>query len=292
MSALPYGLKFVMNHHLLRKPMPLIRGLVLTNRCNLRCQHCRLRDGGEKDLDFAEVTAAIDAFRGEGGRCLYLEGGEPFLWRDAGRSINDVVDYAHQAGFLTVVIYTNGTLPLRTSADTVFVSVDGNRTTHDALRGVSFDRIMENIRKSRHTSLYINYTINSRNKDEIRSFCEYANGVDRIRGIFFYFHTPYYGRDGLYLELDERRRILRELLALRKRYRILNSRAGLRSALRDDWKRPMNVCTVFEKGVVYECCRYAGDPELCRNCGYLSYAEIDQTLKLKPSAVFSALKYF
>ena len=41
-----------------------------------------------------------------------------------------------------------------------------------------------------------------------------------------------------------------------------------------------------------ECCRYSDDPELCRHCGYLSYAEIDQTLKLKPSAVLNALKYF
>ena len=32
--------------------------------------------------------------------------------------------------------------------------------------------------------------------------------------------------------------------------------------------------------------------ELCRDCGYLSYAEIDQTLKLKPSALLNAMKYF
>jgi len=54
----------------------------------------------------------------------------------------------------------------------------------------------------------------------------------------------------------------------------------------------MQVCSVYEKGVVFECCRFSHDPELCRNCGYLSYAEIDQTLKLKPSALFNALKYF
>ena len=39
-------------------------------------------------------------------------------------------------------------------------------------------------------------------------------------------------------------------------------------------------------------CRYSDDPGLCRNCGYLSYAEVDQTLKLKPSAILGALKYF
>jgi pyruvate-formate lyase-activating enzyme len=244
------------------------------------------------DLDFAEVVAAIDALHGEGGRCLYLEGGEPFLWRDGQQGLDDVVDYAHGIGSLTVVVYTNGTFPIRTAADTVFVSVDGLRETHDALREKSFDRIMENTGDSAHRSLFVNYTINNCNKDEIREFCEHVHGIQRIRGTFFYFHTPYYGYDGLYVEPPERRRILQQLLELRKDYRILNSRAGLLSALRNDWKRPMRVCSVYEKGLVFECCRFSHDPELCRNCGYLSYAEIDQTLKLKPSAVLNAMKYF
>jgi MoaA/NifB/PqqE/SkfB family radical SAM enzyme len=247
---------------------------------------------GPKDLDFGEVTAMVDAFFREGGRCLYLEGGEPFLWQDGPRRLDDIVDYAQGLGYLTVVVYTNGTLPLRTSADTVFVSIDGLRATHDALRGESFDRIMGNIRDSPHASLFINYTVNSRNKDEIRAFCDYAHAVKNIRGVFFYFHTPYYGHDALELESGERRRVLNELLSLRKRYRILNSRAGLRSALRNDWARPMDVCSVYEKGAVYRCCRYSGDSELCRKCGYLSYAEIDQVLRLKPSAISNAFKYF
>jgi MoaA/NifB/PqqE/SkfB family radical SAM enzyme len=287
-----YGLGYLVGHHVLRKNMPLIRGLVLTNRCNLRCQHCDVAARGPKDLDFAEATAAVDAFYREGGRCLYLEGGEPFLWRDGTRRLDDVVDYAHGLGYLTVVVYTNGTLPIRTSADTVFVSVDGLRTTHDALRGTSFDRIMGNIEDSPHASLFINYTVNSRNKDEIRAFCDHVRGLANIRGVFFYLHTPYYGHDSLELALDERQRVLNELQTLRGSYRILNSRAGLRSALRNDWARPLDSCSVYEGGTVFSCCRYSGDPELCRQCGYLSYAEVDQVLRLKPSAIGNALKYF
>jgi MoaA/NifB/PqqE/SkfB family radical SAM enzyme len=60
MKAPLYGLRFIVRHHRLGKTMPLIRGLVLTNRCNLGCQHCRLTERGQKDLDFEEVTAAID----------------------------------------------------------------------------------------------------------------------------------------------------------------------------------------------------------------------------------------
>jgi MoaA/NifB/PqqE/SkfB family radical SAM enzyme len=292
LKSCSFGLKYVVGHHVFGKTAPLIRGLVLTNRCNLRCRHCRVDARGPMDLDFAEVVAAIDAFHREGGRCLYLEGGEPFFWHDGRQGLDDVVDYAHGLGFLTVVVYTNGTLPICTSADTVFVSVDGLRDTHDALRGKSFDQIMGNIQDSAHPSLYVNCTINNRNKDELREFCEHVHQIEHVRGTFFYFHTPYYGYDELYIELPEKRRILGQLLELRKHYRILNSRAGLASALRNDWKRPLHVCSVYERGVVFECCRFSHDPELCRNCGYLSYAEIGQTLKLKPSALLNAMKYF
>jgi MoaA/NifB/PqqE/SkfB family radical SAM enzyme len=239
-----------------------------------------------------EITQAIDAFYAEGGRCLYLQGGEPFLWRDGKRGIEDIVEYAHASGFFTVVIYTNGTLPIQTSADTVFVSMDGLQPTHDQLRGTSFAKINDNVRNSKHPSIFVNFTINNLNKNELEDFLSFVHGVTEIRGTFFYFHTPYYGHDDLYVEPDERERILCKLLLYKRRYRILNSRSGLESARRNDWKRPLKICSVYEKGGRYECCRYPDDPELCRNCGYLSYAEIDQTLKLKPSAIINALKYF
>ena len=292
MKPFLYGLQYIIDCKLRRKTRPLIRGLVLTNRCNLRCQHCKLAARGQMHLSFGEAIAAIDSFYQAGGRCLYLQGGEPFVWQDSEYALEHIVDYAHRLGFLTVVIYTNGTLPIHTSADTVFVSLDGLQETHDALRGQTFERIMHNMQNSTHPSLYVNYTINQHNKSEIDEFCAYIDGMAHIRGVFFYFHTPYYGHDALYIESDERRRILHRLLDSRKRYRILNSRAGLQSALRNDWQRPLGICSVYEKGTVYEYCRYSGDAELCSHCGYLSYAEIDQTLKMKPSALCNALKYF
>lgn len=292
MKPVIWGIKYVLRHHLSNRRVPLICGLVLTNQCNLRCRHCRIPSRSDRHLSFEEITGVIDSYYQEGGRCLYLHGGEPLLWRDGKHGVEEIVDYAHDVGFLTVVIYTNGTFPLRTSADTVFVSLDGLQETHDRLRGASFTRIMDNIRDSTHPALFINFTINNRNKDELEGFLSHIHGVKQIRGTFFYFHTPYYGHDELYIEPAERAVILRSLLDCKRRYRILNSRAGLHSARKNDWKRPLKICSVYEKGDRYECCRYSDDPELCRNCGYLSYAEIDQTLKLKPSAVLNALKYF
>ena len=292
MKPIAWGTKYVLRHHLSKRRVPLICGLVLTNQCNLQCRHCRIASRGDRHLSFQEITGAIDSFYQEGGRCLYLQGGEPLLWRDKKYGIEDVVRFAHESGFFTVVIYTNGTFPIQTSADTVFVSLDGLQATHDRLRGASFTRIMNNIRDSTHSSLFINFTINNHNKDELGGFLSYVHGVKRIRGTFFYFHTPYYGHDELYVEPAERALILLRLLEYRRHYRILNSRAGLQSARNNNWKRPLQICSVYEKGDRYKCCRYPEDPELCRDCGYLSYAEIHQTLRLRPSAVLNALKYF
>ena len=292
MKHLLFGIKYIINHQIFKKRAPLICGLTVTNKCNLSCRHCRVSSRGTMHATFRETISAIDSFYHEGGRTLYIQGGEPFLWRDGDHGLEDIVEYCKKIGFYTTIIYTNGTLPIKTSADTVFISVDGLEETHDYIRGKTFDRIIDNIRESEHPSLYINYTINNYNKDEIQCFCEYINGVQQIRGTFFYFHTPYYGYDDFYIEPNERKQIMLNLMKYKKKYKILNSHAGLGTALRNDWNRPLTICSIYEKGKVYKCCRTPGDPELCQNCGYLSYAEINETLKLKPSAVFNALKYF
>ncbi|MDP8221570.1 MAG: radical SAM protein [Candidatus Stygibacter frigidus] len=292
MGYLFYGTKYIIDHQILKKRTPLICGLVITNNCNLRCRHCRIASRGEKNISFTEVVTAIDSFYDEGGRTLYIEGGEPFIWHDKDHGLEDIIEYSQKKGFYSTIIYTNGTFPLETSANTVFVSIDGLQKTHDFIRGKTFDLIMKNVLKSKHPSLYINYTINNYNKADIENFCEYINGIDQIQGVFFYFHTPYYGFDELYIDQAERNQILMNLLKYKKKYKILNSRAGLKSALRNDWKRPIDICRVYEDSKIYHCCRFPGDPELCKNCGYLSYAEIDQAFKLKPSAIMNALKYF
>ena len=292
MIQMIYGIKYIINRQIFKKTTPLIAGLTVTNKCNLRCRHCRVADREAGDLSFEEAVTILDSFYEEGGRTVYLQGGEPFIWHDRQYHLEDIVGYARGKGFLATIIFTNGTMPINTSANTVFVSVDGLQKTHDYLRGKTFDKIMENIHASQHPSLFINYTINNYNKDEIEDFCGHIDKISRIHGIFFYFHTPYYGYDDLYIEPDERNEILGGLLALKRKYKILNSQAGLKSALNNDWERPLDICRVYEKSDVYQCCRYPGDPELCRNCGYLNYAEINQTLRLKPSAILNALKYF
>ena len=292
MKHLLFGIKYVVTYPFKKKKTPLICGLVMHNNCNLRCRHCTIYDRPEHKLTYQECIAAIDSFYDEGGRTLYYEGGEPMLWNDGDHTLDDIIVYAKNKGYLSNIIYTNGTMPLVSKADTIFVSIDGLEATNDYLRGRGFTKIMNNINESDHPSIYLNYTINNYNKGVIADFCDYMSSVENIKGTFFYFHTPYYGRDELYIDMESKRKVLYELLELKGKYKILNSKAGLRSAINNDWKRPLDICRIYEGGTIYSCCRFNNEPELCRECGYLSYPEINQVLQLKPSSILNAIKYF
>lgn len=292
MRHLFYGLKYVLTYRFLKEKPPLICGLVMHNKCNLKCIHCRITERPSENLSFEESKNLINFFYNRGGRTIYFEGGEPFMWRDREYGLEDVVKYARNKGFLATIIYTNGTFPLKTSADTVFISMDGLKKTNNLIRGNVFEKIMQNIGESDHPSLYINFTINNINKNEITDFCEFINGIKKIKGIFFYFHTPYYGYDELFINGKQKAEILTSLLVNKRKYKLLNSTAGLKSAIRNDWERPLEICKIYEGDKSYSCCRFPGNESLCRDCGYLSYAEIDQTLKLNPGAILNALKYF
>jgi MoaA/NifB/PqqE/SkfB family radical SAM enzyme len=291
-NYLLYGLNYLIQTKIFRKDIPFIGGLVINEKCNLRCKHCKIANRRLPDLSYKEVEKGLRIFYDKGIRSVFLEGGEPFLWKDREYRLDDVIQLARKIGFKVVSIYTNGTLPITTSADTVFVSLDGLKKTNDELRGNIYDKVIANIRKSQHKSIIINFTINSKNKNELEEFCEEISKIKQIKGIFFYFHTPYYGFDNLFLNLEEKRKIVKRLLALKKKgYPILNSKACLRGVSKDNWKRPSKICYVYANNKLYQCCRAIGNPEVCKNCGYLGYTEIIYILKLRPSAILSAMSY-
>lgn len=292
LEYLLYGAGYFIKTKLFRLQIPFIGGLVLNESCNLNCIQCRVANRDLPDLSYLDAKRGLSAFYRMGIRSVFIEGGEPFLWRDGELILEDVIHAARNIGFKVVSIYTNGTLPIRTSADTVFVSLDGLKETNNRLRGNGYDRVIANIQQSPCPNICINYTINRLNRGEIEAFCREMLRISNIRGVFFCFHTPYYGTDELFLPLTERRTVIREILALKKRgFRILNSSACLKTVFRDDWKRPSKLCYVYAQNTLYQCCRAIGTPEVCAECGYLGYPEIVTILRLNPSAIISALHY-
>ncbi len=287
-----YGINYLIQTKIFKKDIPFIGGLVINEKCNLNCKHCRVSNRKIPDLSYKDIERGLKIFYEKGIRSVFIEGGEPFLWKRDGKNLEDIIKLARKIGFRVVSIYTNGTFPIKTSADTVFVSIDGLKETNDKLRGKIYDKVMGNIKQSNHPSIIINYTINQKNHHDIEQFCQEIKGINHIKGVFFYFHTPYYGKDKLFLNLEEKKAIIKRIFKLKKKEnKILNSGACLRGVYKDNWKRPSKLCYVYADNKLYRCCRAIGNNEVCKNCGYLGYPEIIYILKLRPSAIYSALKY-
>lgn len=291
-TYLAWAVAFWVRVRLLRQERAFIAGFVLNESCNLRCKQCRSPGRDLPDPTADEVLEGLRALAARGIRNLAIEGGEPFLWRDRERDLEWVVAQARELGFKAIAVYTNGTLPLRTSADVVFVSVDGVGEVHDRLRGCSYERAMANIDARTHPNVFVNATLNSVNADSIAPFLTEMERHPGIRKVFFFLHTPYYGRDELYLPADRRQAVLEEVLRLKRSgRRIANSTACLRGVLRGEWRGPSSLCCVWTRGKIIRCCRAIDTPGVCADCGYLGYPELDYILKLRPSALWEALGY-
>ncbi|SMH41868.1 radical SAM protein [Azospirillum agricola] len=138
------------------RPLPEEVAFKLTNRCDLRCEHCYQWNGkgyhhglGGGDLDLAVVEKVLAATR-ELKSNVYLWGGEPLVYRQW----NGLVDLLERERRWTSVC-TNGTMIerrldglLRISERLeLVVAVDGFEAEHDALRGRgAFARMMGGLR--------------------------------------------------------------------------------------------------------------------------------------------------
>jgi MoaA/NifB/PqqE/SkfB family radical SAM enzyme len=287
-----YGLGYIFKTRVLGNELPFVGALVINERCNLKCSHCHVSNRSLDDLTYEDVRNGLKRFYGMGIRSLAIGGGEPFLWEDRGKRVDDVVRMAREIGFKLVVIYTNGTKPLKISTDALFVSLDGLKQTNDSLRGASYDTVLENIRDCKHPNLWINFTINSRNYRELKPFCEEMHNVKQVRGILFYFHTPYYGIDELFMNSDERLALIDKIIELKNDgFKILNSYACLEAVRKGDWERPSKMCYVYANSKLFQCCRSVNNYEACANCGYLSYAEISHAPRLRFSSIKTILNF-
>ncbi len=87
------------------------------------------------------------------------------------------------------------------------------------------------------------YTIDRHTAAGIGPFLRWVRGTGfPVMGVMFYFHTPYYGRDDLYLAAEERAPIIDELIGhIRSGLPVLNSRSALRALKSGNWPRPLRV---------------------------------------------------
>lgn len=283
------SVKFGMNFFLLRRNTPHILGLVTNDTCNLQCVGCRVANIRNEAMSMEDIESVLRRFYGKGVRMLYLTGGEPYLWRDGLLRLPDIVHRARDIGYLRIHVYTNGTAGLSSAPDFTWISIDGIGETLVRIRGIPLERVLCNARgfRGRHA---IVFTINTVNCREIRKSLECFDRELPGTGTMFFFHTPYYGVDDLFLSPGQREIAVATLLECKKAgLPVLNSKPALKAYLGGTDGPPLNYSWIVDDSGEYRCCRVEGDPGICKDCGYSTGFEIIQARKWRPAAIRTLL---
>ena len=279
---------------LLRQERPLQTVLFVTDYCNLNCKHCTPEGHkGSRMKPYEVIREELrDAYR-QGSRFIDFEGGEPTLWRDGDRDLNDLYRLAKEEGFFSCTLTTNGQRPFGdTLADSVWVSVDGYGKYHDRVRGKgTFQRLDENIRRAHHPHLSIAMAVNRLNMVSVPRLIRYAKDNPYIEQIALNFHTPFPETEALTMTPEERTRVIRKIIAMKKAgYPVMNSISGLRMMIRPDFKKYCWIANYIMIGgrKLKQCPgKLLG---VCDQCGFSMAGEMYCVMHLRPDTILSGLK--
>ena len=198
----------------------------LTNRCNLRCQHCF----AERHAATGELPLAIlEKVLREGHACgldeVSFTGGEPTLHRQFEDIVRQVCGARYAFGFVSNGVNFSQIYPLllrsRPWFKGVTFSLDGAReATHDRLRGRgSFRQVMRaaSISVVKELPFTLNMVLTAQNRPEVAEMVALAGRLGS-RGVRFGYlmPTPETARRQLDLSPTERRQVEADIRALRK----------------------------------------------------------------------------
>ncbi len=278
--------------------IPLLASFKVTHRCNLSCRACpfHLRPNAEQDhMSRDTAVHALETLRRLGTRIVVFEGGEPLLWQDGGYRLHDLVAFARRR-FLRVAVTTNGTLPLDIPADTLWVSLDGWKETHDHLRSSSFDAVYSRLKETGHPRVFVHCTINCANWKDLERMAERVRSLPAVRGMTFQFFYPYgLGEDDLALAPEERRTAVETLLKLKQKgYPVCQSSARLRAMIDNRWRCHENLLVnVDPDGTVTRGCYVKSRGTVnCDACGFTPVAEASGALDLIPGSLWAGWNLF
>lgn len=289
---------FFIRTRILGHKLPLLANFKLTYACNLACRACPFHQRAlepSNTMDWHTATRCLDRLSQRGCRIVVFEGGEPLLWHDGNRNVNDLIHYARQR-FLRVALTTNGTLPLDVPAHVVWISIDGLPASHDRLRSNSFERIRNNLLSTQHSKIFVHHTVNQENYEELQGLLDLLRTIPSVRGLTLQFFYPYnQGEADLSLSPEQRRESVETAIALKQRgYPILNSIAVLRSMINNTWKCQEHLLVnANPDGTITQGC-YAKNrgTVCCASCGFTPVAEAAGALQLKPGSIITGWKTF
>ena len=300
-SRLPWPIdlaNFFWQRKILGRSIPLLASFKVTHRCNLTCRACPFHLRPHADISHMSrdtAVRALETLSSLGTRIVVFEGGEPLLWRDGKHRLHDLVDCARRH-FLRVAVTTNGTLPLDAPADTLWVSLDGWKETHDDPRSNSFDRVLAHLEKTKHPRVFVHCTINRRNWTDLERMARQIRKLPTVRGMTFQFFYPYgLGEDDLALAPQERRAAVGTLLGLKKKgYPVCQSSTRLRSMINNRWRCHDDLLVnVDPDGSIVQGCYVKNRGTVnCDACGFTPVAEASGALDLIPGSLWAGWKLF
>ena len=142
LKKLTYYLLWIFKCKILKQRIPLTGSIIPTDKCNLSCKHCTVGNLGNQDMSYEEVKRDLASLYNLGNRVLIITGGEPYLWSDANKNLEDLVEYAQKLGYFRILVCTNGTFKLESNADYLWVSIDGLPREHNMYEGKGFMSVL------------------------------------------------------------------------------------------------------------------------------------------------------
>lgn len=285
-----FGIKTI----LFKKKEPILGTIIVTDKCNLKCKHCSVNNITAVIHPYSQIRKEMQQLYDMGIRILFFCGGETFLWKDGTRCLRDLVIEAKEMGFLIVNVVTNGTFPLNLpEADLILLSIDGDREHHNAIRGDTYDIIMENIKNATSDNICFYMAINQINKNTVQDVCIAARDTKNVRAVSFNFHTPYPDTKKLALSKKEKAdccEVIKKMM--KENVPVFNLQSTFPYLINNNFPTPCDQCVVIENGKLSTCGRCIDIPGLCDECGYFFVAEYTLLFKGTPKIIFEMLKTY
>ena len=285
-----FGIKTI----LFRQKKPILGTVIVTDKCNLSCKHCSVNNITAIIHPYAQIKSEMQTLYDMGVRILFFCGGETFMWQDSGKNIRDLVIEAKQMGFMIVNVVTNGTFPLDLpEADLILLSLDGDRERHNAVRGDTYDKIMENISRATSDNICFYMAINQINKDAVKEVCALARDTKNVRAVSFNFHTPYPDTKELALSVEEKTQCCEDIRYMMKQGApVFNLKSAFKHLIHNSFPTPCHQCVVMENGVLSTCGRCIHVDGLCEKCGYFFVAEYTLLFRGNIRIIFEMLRTY
>ncbi len=266
-----FGIKTV----IFRKKKPILGTIILTDKCNLSCRHCSVNNLTAVIYPYTQIKSEMQQLYDMGVRILFFCGGETFMWNDSGKTLRDLVKEAKQMGFLIVNVVTNGTFKIDLpEADLILLSLDGDKSRHNEIRGETYDLIMKNIAAATSDNICFYMAVNKINKDTVADVCMTAKNTKNVRAVSFNFHTPYPDTTPFALSADEKKDVCNVISdMIRLGVPVFNLKSAFPYIINNSFPVPCHQCVVIENGKLSTCGRCIDVPGLCEKCGYFFVAE-------------------